>query len=206
MLYFGHKPFASKESIRAGKIYKYVYIFIVVVIGGGSFIADLYKRNDLINQKRDWSNQFTEHLNQYVSLAETGTYERDPYIKGKVIVLEIKKNENVSIMLSNLNGELDRNGVPVARNPSEVGTIVLIKYFDNYVGYYQNGGGKAIRVDCCLTIIDKHNKKYSRKILRGVEPPKKIIRFSRIDSGDIKFKAPSDYEVIQALRSLPSKS
>ncbi len=133
---------------------------------------------------------FEPYLAEYTGIHTTPYSSGNPYIKGKVITVDIGENELDSFYF-------DLPEDMVAPNPEEVGTIIWLSWSKVYVGRYTDGAN-GYRWDCDITIIDKAVAKVvGYHHFTGSDPPD-----TKNSSGNREGSKPSD-KVVDYLKSLP---
>jgi len=140
-----------------------------------------------------WPPLMMENAGQYLNIPHLQEGDlSNPYIEGKIVTMEkniVGLNNNTygfsgsfDVYLLNaiceLEGCSDKNaGGPdklIAKNPTEVGTIIWIDCTESPVGWYSSGG-RAYQTTCIVTIIDKAKNLIVGKMSFGpIDPPKGI--------------------------------
>lgn len=142
---------------------------------------------------------FKPFIAQWMNTAGLRQTYDDPYIRGKVVMIDTRRKEVDRWMQFELPDALR------AHTPQEVGTVVLVTAEQVHVGYYvdEKTGertGEAHRGDVHLTVIDvKDGKLVKTLTIRGKDPAGQLEN-RRSDSTTPRRTAVPDY-----LKSLPQK-
>ena len=148
-----------------------------------------------------WTALFKPHLGEYLEIAAlqlghgSDVFEMasaQGYLRGKLVVVNESTRE-----LSPLNELLvDLRAV----SPEEVGTVVLLSYFETTVGNYVDGS-RGLQQHCGLTVCDFVEKKIvCMRLLEGTIPWMKECLWS---TGDKSGSEVSDDLIVGVLRALP---
>jgi hypothetical protein len=108
---------------------------------------------------------FQENIGEYTSLQKPRDGDiRDGKAKRKMITIDMI-NRKVDSLYFQLPQELR------ATTPEEVETVVWLRWGQDYIASYE-GGGKAIRHTCTVTVFDRATKKVvAQTTFQGEEPP-----------------------------------
>jgi hypothetical protein len=162
-------------------------ILLVIGLGVGGFFGIRYlaRQGEL--------GPFNDQINDYTAPAARVGKEESPYVKGKVIPVNLKSKD-----VDWLYYDLPDNLRPTS--PGEVGTVVWLDWGEVKVGQYGSGGGGAFVQTCKVTVIDKARRAIvGETVVRGSDPP----RSSRRGSSASGSKPTT--EVVQYLNRLPRK-
>lgn len=165
-----------------------VLIVIALPLGWKSF--DQYRK-----YKRERINAFiSTTLNGLKSVPPEKGTGNDPYLTGKLLLVD-KETEAIDPLFYQLPLELR------ASNPSEVGTIVLLKWRQEGVGYYTGTNKTAKQWHCDVEVIDFNGRRsLVEKDIIGHMPPNILTK------GDTPEGYKPDKKVIDFLTSLPRRS
>ena len=140
---------------------------LIIITGKTVSLIDNYR------YKRHFSKSYLRECIAFRAPNET----TDPYIKRKAIIINVEENKIADITFN------FGKSFPIAHNTDEVGTIILLKYYEVPVGTYFKKKGSitvgasitAYRIDCDVTIIDKDKSLVvQRKTYKGTDPPQKL--------------------------------
>jgi hypothetical protein len=166
----------------------------VLVVIGILFIAGLiYGIITNLQQSADIK-LFQEHIEDYVSIPNQQAISpfTESYLTGKVITVDINKNE-IDQIYFDLPEDL------VAKTPEEVGTIIWLNWGEVLVGRYTDGAG-GYRIICEVTIIDKANSEIiDKETLSGSDP------ISVKEGSGNRYGSKPTSEVIDYISTLPRK-
>ena len=182
----GRKVRLSSRGKKPG--YWIIAAIIIILVIIGIFLGIRFGCNIINIQK-----VFGAHVQEYtvISGLNPGFQSENPYIRGKVITVDIGENKLDQIYF-------DLPGDMTAKNPEEVGTIIWLKWEDVRVGTYSPSGEAAYRITCEVTLIDKPEAiLIDKKSFTGSEPPPTMLR-----EGDGYGSKPTD-EIVDYLESLP---
>jgi hypothetical protein len=136
----------------------------------------------------------TKGIDKYISIPKE-EHANNPYINGKVTIVDIDKRE----IANNILFSLPKRWIPV--DTSEVKTIIQLKYTSVCYGSYSGlGGGSGYRTDCKVIIIDKEIMAIIYEgTFEGGSPPS-----YKCSSGNEHGSSP-DEKIIPFLKALPDK-
>lgn len=170
---------------------------VLLFIGGGLFV---YWQ---VNDRDQLQSKFAPYNQEYLALrAKLNAYSGDPYIRGKAVTVNIGDIAERNAGLSNLDDPYWNFPSNLqAKEPTEVGTIILLDWKREEVGEYKDGSKGYVAI-CRLTVIDKvANYEVASKEFRGEDPPQAKSGFGKKDVfGTFPNDAITDY-----IRSLPTK-
>lgn len=190
--------------------YKGVLIqFVIVMVFGFLFFQFMRQRISQYVELRKYEKQFSNfNFNNYsesfsdFNLRHTNLKEFEksckPYIRRKAIVIDTDREK-----ISKLNIDIFRSDGPIALNPEEIGTVILLNSGKELVGHYAKPGmtklksADAYRTVCALKIIDTKEERMVGFKLFSSEPP--IISSGWEDrKGEVPYK-----EIVDYILSLP---
>jgi hypothetical protein len=182
----------NSQNSRAALIIAITATAIVVVIGIG--LAVILTGNA---DRSAHAARFQGNVKEFLAINNEPT-QRDAYIRGKILVIN-KKDKAVDDELFFQLPAADRAGTP-----EEVGTVILITWSKELVGFYSNNrgdGGAGYVHKCELTIIDRSiSTVIYRRWFNGSLPPLKSS-----GSGD-RFGSRPVQEIVDWLAALPRES
>lgn len=151
--------------------------------------------------------EFTSHLDSY-----TGDFEKSisgaPYIHGQVVIVTVAANDNTGLIS-------DRSGITPyvdqltlrlpdrlqATDPSQVGTVVPLRWGQKHIGDYSNGV-HGYKETCSISIVDWQTQQLiGIKDFEGGDPPRSVSEHTR---GAV-FGAGVDSDIVAYLESLPQQ-
>ncbi len=136
------------------------------------------------------------HLGQYLSIKPASGAVDNPYIAGKVVVVN-RTDRSIDELSHWYNDNADFDKLR-ANTPKEVGTVIWLDYTDQAFGSYTDGA-TAYQSECKLTIIDKaQNIIVGEYTIDGPEPPA-----TKSGSGDVHAARPGSDAIMQYILSLP---
>lgn len=144
-------------------------------------------------------NSFLPYISEYLNTPFVDQYATKPYLSGKVVTVDVDRRIVDTWTYPKL-AEAIR-----AKNPQEVGTLVLIKWGREKIGDYQNvetgeRTGEAFRGKASLTVIDWNNKfKLAEEVITGEEPATALRGKGNYESQQPMFK------ILAYLKRLPQK-
>lgn len=167
---------------------------LVVLLGVGvtkSFLSFVEQENQRAG--------FDSHIGEYVN-TDIGTQTSDsPYLRGRLVTVDVDRSEVDYWTYPKLPEDLR------AATPDQVGTVGLIKWGFEKVGYYENvetgeQTGDAYRSHARLTLIDWVEKTRIAEItFEGAAPVGGLTR-----DGDFKSMQPM-FQIVDYLTSLPRR-
>jgi hypothetical protein len=137
-----------------------------------------------------------KNIDEYtgLNLAVMSDYSsRKPYIKGKIIIIDNQKNK-----IDHIYYDLPEN--LRATKPENVGTIVLLEWGEDKIGFYASPRSEAIVITCQVTVIDKSIPAIVSKVNFEGPPPPAILK-----SGESATGAMPTQEIVNYLQGLPRK-
>ena len=135
------------------------------------------------------------HLPEYTNISAVQGNLENPYIVGKVIVIDVNQHS-----IATLQNNYSLHDIS-ATNSQEVRTIIWLDCKEQVAGSYQSGA-TAFQTNCTLTIIDKSAKTIvGVKTFTGEEPPTVNPKWGV----DWHGSAPSDDAMMNYLLSLPRR-
>jgi len=133
---------------------------------------------------------YKEHQQEYLNISNLTDSEYDPYIFGKVIVINIE-NGKLDDVYNKLSKDLK------ASNHEEVGMVIWLEWGEVLVGEYTDGW-KGYAHTCDVTTIDFINSTIvDEEYFRGTDPPE-----SKNFGGDAWGSMPID-DIVQYIEGLP---
>ena len=138
---------------------------------------------------------FSSYAEGLVSIPALRSMPGRGYIKGKVVLLDLKEK-----VIDSINSDL-RNDMR-ATTEAETGTVVWLDWREELVGNYSSGGGGYVYT-CRLTVIDLSiPAKVAVRSFRGSDPPSYVT--SQFYGQDHYGDKPSE-KIISYLESLPKR-
>lgn len=173
----------SKSSIGCLGCLAIIIVFVIVAVIIG-----------VITQQRQASvvAPFKSHLSEYASMSGLKPISPtvSPYIKGKVIVIDIDEKD-IDDCFFDLPSDLR------AASPEEVGTVIWLDWGEVLIGRYTDGAG-GYQITCKVTVIDKAKTAIvGEATFKGSEPPS-----VKSGSGDRTGDKPTD-DVSDYIKTLP---
>jgi hypothetical protein len=136
---------------------------------------------------------FEPHLASYKAAGQGTAVGQNPYVRGKVVIVDVTGQEKIDDLYDNLPSNLQ------AAKPEEVATVVLLKRGERVTGKYTNGA-IGYRYTCTVTVIDYVDKVVVAQIvIEGDNPP--AFTRSRMSAHGSK---PSK-EIVDYITKLPTK-
>jgi hypothetical protein len=169
-----------------------VVIGLVLVIVGAaakSFIGSA--------QEQKLGESFLPHLVTYLEAEITDDLQNAPAIRGKLLTIDIDRKAVDYWTFPKLSEPLR------ASRPEEVGTLALIQYGRQHIGYYQNVDtqertGEAYRSFARVSLVDWATKtRTTKKVFLGSDPAAQLTR-----DGDCASTQPM-FQIVEYLESLP---
>ncbi len=151
---------------------------------------------------------FKPHLDSY-----TGEFEKSlselPYIHGKLVLVAVASNDNTGALTSDRHRStpyIDHLTLRLpdrlqAKDPSEVGTVVWLRWGQKYIGNYGKTA-RGYKEMCAISIIDVETRQVvGTREFEGGDPPRSVSEHTR---GSV-FGSDADSEILAYLGSLPQK-
>ncbi len=179
----------SKKSIIFG-------VIVLVVLVASSLVKSFIQFS---KQEKEQS-YFSSHLNAYLNSSYTQAEKNSPYIRGKVVIVDIDKR-NIDYLVHPKLPDSIR-----AQKPDEVETIVLVTWRKQKEGEYkevETGSvtGDAYRSMAHIRLIDWVSKEILvEKDFFGEDPVGGLTR-----EGDFTSQWPM-FKIVEYLESLPRKN
>lgn len=167
-------------------------IVLLIIVGVGRSIFNFSEEEKKLEI-------FKPEIANYLAAQEFESSEDEPYIRGRIITIDLDKKTVDSWTYPHLSKEIQ------ATKPAEVSTVGLITWKWEDVGHYEDTKtgqitGKASKSSAILTLIDWQDKKIiEEKEFEGDAPPNAITL-----KGDYAYERPM-FKVVKYLEELPRK-
>jgi hypothetical protein len=148
-------------------------------------------------QQEKLRESFLPHVATYLDAEITDDLQEAPTIRGRLLTIDLDKREVDYWTFPKLSDELR------ASRPEEVGTLALIQYGKQQVGYYENvetheKTGEAYRSFARVWLVDWTTKRrIAEKVFVGSNPAAQLNR-----DGDYASMQPM-FQVVEYLEALP---
>ncbi len=166
-------------------------IFLLILLAAGLGVGGFFGIRYLVRQGE--LGPFNDKIGEYMAPAKPKAPEDNPYVKGKVIPVNLK-SKDVDWLYYDLPDDLR------PASPADVGTVVWLDWGERKVGQYGASGGGAFVQTVRVTVIDKARGAIVGEAYLEGGPPPKTSRRGASASGS----KPTD-RVVTYLRGLPRR-
>lgn len=147
-------------------------IQLLIIIGIVIFIGWHINNYSSQSERDKQIEPFQAHINEYTSSLSLVPSEKESYVSGKVITVDMANNK-IDQTYFELSPDM------AARSPNEVDSLVRIKCEDHTAGYYTRDH-PGYRIFCEVTVIDLTNSRISaQRSFYGSPPPSSTRSYSR---------------------------
>ena len=182
---------------KKGDLMKNFLVFLGLI---AAFLAHFFIKSFIqFSDQEKQRDVFKPHIHKYISGPYQSAFTNEPYVRGKILSIDVKDSTVDELTFSKLPDELR------AASNDEVGTILLCEWYRIKEGEYFSEDtnvktGDAYRSYANVSIIDvKENKMIHIKNFKGQDP----LKATNID-GDFTSMQPM-FELIDYIKGLPRK-
>lgn len=171
---------------------------VAIVIGVVLVIVGATAKNFIgFTQREKLRESFLPHVATYLEAEITDDLRDAPVVRGRLLTVDIDRKEVDYLTFPRLSEPLR------ATRPEEVGTLALIQYGRQHIGYYQNvetqeKTGEAYRSFARVSLVDWATKtRTAEKVFLGSDPTDQLTR-----DGDCAGTQPM-FQIVEYLEALP---